>query len=170
MRIYLIGFMGSGKTTIGKQVATKLNHDFIDQDQEIEKQFGMEVSKIFEVHGEKVFREAEHQFLQEFSKRENVVISTGGGAPCFYDNMEIMNQTGLTVYLNVEPKILVSRLKESGDTRPLIHGKTETELFAYVQQKLKEREVYYAKARLSVKAVNIKASDILTMLNAAVSK
>ena len=96
MRIFLIGFMGCGKTTIAKQLATLLNYQFIDQDHEIERRMGMEVSKIFEVHGEKFFREIEHQCLEEFSSHENIVFSTGGGAPCFFDNLEIMRRTPFT--------------------------------------------------------------------------
>lgn len=155
--------MGSGKTTIGKQLASQLKIQFMDQDHEIEKIMGMEVNKIFEVHGETFFRETENRLLSEFALKENIVISTGGGTPCFYNNMDIMNNSGTTIYLKADPKALVSRLKDSGDTRPLINGKSEDELLNFVKQKLSEREKFYLKAQLTVNAINLKAEDIITL-------
>lgn len=164
MRIFLIGFMGSGKTTIGKQLASKLNYTFIDQDTEIEKKFGMSVSEIFSTHGEECFRNAEKEALHSMRDQNNVVISTGGGAPCFFDNMLLMNSLGTTIYLKADPKTLASRLRHSHGTRPLILGKTDAELLSYISEKLNEREPFYSQAKLTVQSVNLRATDLVQIL------
>ena len=165
MRIYLIGFMGSGKTTIGKPLANRLGYQFIDQDTVIEKRFGMTITEIFAKIGEPKFREAEHDVLSELSEMDNVVIATGGGCPCFFNNMELMNQHGLSIYLKGDSKTLASRLKDSHGTRPLIKDKTETELIQYITDKLHEREPFYSQAKQTVQAINLKVEDILHLLD-----
>ena len=165
MRIYLIGFMGSGKTTIGKPLAAKLGYQFIDQDDIIEKKFGMTITEVFASFGEPKFRETEHQVLSELSEINNVVIATGGGCPCFFHNMDLMNQHGLTIYLKGDPKTLVHRLKDSHSTRPLIKDKTEPELIQYVIDKLLEREMFYAQAKHTIQAVNLRVEDIIHLLD-----
>jgi Shikimate kinase len=164
MRIYLIGFMGSGKTTIGKPLAAKLGYQFVDQDEVIEKRFGMTITEVFAKYGEPKFRETEREVLAELSQTDKAVIATGGGCPCFFDNMETMNRHGLTIYLKGDPKTLVHRLKDSHGTRPLIKGKTEDELLQYVMDKLQERDPYYSKAKCTVEARNLKVDDILQLL------
>ncbi len=164
MRIYLIGFMGSGKTTIGKPLATKLGYQFVDQDDVLEKRFGMTITEVFASVGEPKFRETEHEVLAELSQLDNVVIATGGGCPCFFSNMELMNRLGLSIYLKGDPKTLVHRLKDSHGTRPLIKGKTEPELIQYVTDKLSEREPFYAQAKCTVQAINLRVEDIIRLL------
>jgi shikimate kinase len=163
MRIFLIGFMGSGKTTAGKTLAKALQYTFVDQDYEIETQFGMEVSSIFEQRGEDVFRQAEHQFLVDADKMQDVIISTGGGTPCFFDNMEVMNRLGATIYLDTEVNILVSRLKNTGNKRPLLAGKTDKELFDFVRLKLEERAPYYLKAQFRVRNVDRSCRQLIDL-------
>lgn len=110
VRIFLTGYMGAGKTTLGKAFARKLNIPFIDLDWYIEERFHKTVGELFTERGEAGFRELERNMLHEVAEFENVVISTGGGAPCFYDNMEFMNRTGKTVFLNVHPRCAVQTL------------------------------------------------------------
>jgi shikimate kinase len=165
MRIFLIGFMGSGKTTMGKQLAAKLGYQFVDQDHEVENKFKMSVNEIFATHGEATFRKAEREVLLSFENKENLVISTGGGAPCFFDNIQLMNKLGCSIYLKADPKTLVTRLKDSHNTRPLIKDKSEPELFDYVSEKLKERETFYNQATITIQAINLRATDIIRILN-----
>ena len=169
MRIYLIGFMGSGKTTIGKPLAKRLGYQFIDQDDVIEKRFGMTITEVFASVGETKFRETEHDILSELSQLNNVVIATGGGCPCFFDNMELMNQHGFTIYLKGDPKTLVHRLKDSHGTRPLIKGKTEAELMQYVTDKLLEREGLYSLAKSTIQSLNLKVEDILMLVEGIIT-
>jgi shikimate kinase len=164
MRIYLIGFMGSGKTTVGRPLATRLGYQFIDQDDVIEERFGMTITEIFAKVGEPEFRKTEREVLADLSQMDHVVIATGGGCPCFFDNMETMNRHGLSIYLKGDPKTLVHRLKDSHGTRPLIKDKSEEELIQYVTDKLAEREPFYSKAKYTVETRNLKVEDILQFL------
>ena len=149
MLIFLIGFMGSGKTTIGPGLAEKLGYTFVDQDELIEKHYNMTVSEVFAKHGEPKFRETEQQVLSDIVASDNLVISTGGGAPCFFNNMEFMNSHGLTVYLEAEPVTLMQRLRASTDSRPLLKGKTEEELLHFIAGKLEERNKFYHMAKFN---------------------
>ena len=165
MRIFLIGFMGSGKTTIGRQLVSMLGYKFIDQDELIEKHYNMTVSEIFATFGEEKFRETEHEVLADLiMKKDDFVISTGGGAPCFSDNMQLMNNNGMTVYLKADPKTLVHRLKDSTETRPLLKGKTELELLQFVTNKLAEREPYYNQAKLIIPTDDLQIEDVIIKL------
>lgn len=146
-RIFLIGYMGAGKTTLGKAFAREMNLSFVDQDWYIEERFHKTVQEIFAERGEQGFRELERQMLHEIAEFENVVISTGGGAPCFYDNMEFMNQKGETVFLNVAPDVLFSRLKIASQNRPILRGKTNEELKAFIAKALDKRAPFYSKAK-----------------------
>jgi shikimate kinase len=116
-RLYLIGYMGCGKSTIGKRLAKEKRWAWLDTDRFIENRFRKSISDIFSEYGEEKFREIEHKILLEVSEYENVVISTGGGMPCFYNNMEIMNATGTTIYLKLDEKTLFSRLKHTKNER-----------------------------------------------------
>ena len=131
VRIFLTGYMGAGKTTLGKAFARKLNVPFIDLDWYIEERFHKTVGELFTERGEAGFRELERNMLHEVAEFENVVISTGRGAPCFYDNMEFMNRTGKTVFLNVHPDVLFRRLRIAKQQRPILQGKEDDELMEY---------------------------------------
>ena len=146
-RIFLIGYMGAGKTTLGKAFAREMNLSFVDQDWYIEERFHKTVQEIFAERGEQGFRELERQILHEVAEFENVVISTGGGAPCFYDNMDFMNQKGDTVFLNVTPEVLFSRLKMASQNRPILRGKTNEELKAFIAKALEKRAPFYSMAK-----------------------
>jgi shikimate kinase len=149
-RIYLLGFMGSGKTTHGKTIARMMGYDFVDMDKWIEETTGLTVPEIFNTQGEPWFREQERRAIVELSKRERVVIATGGGAPCHGDNMELMKQSGLTIYLKLSPEALLSRLKVSKNKRPLLEGKSEEEMRQTIKEMLHQREPFYNNADMII--------------------
>ncbi|MBP3553928.1 MAG: shikimate kinase [Bacteroidaceae bacterium] len=147
-RIILIGYMGAGKTTLGKSLARHLGLEFIDLDWYIENRFHQSVSQLFATRGEEGFRKIEQNMLHEVAEFEDVVISAGGGTPCFFDNMEYMNQQGLTVYLKATPEILRTHLRMGKQKRPLIAQKNDEELDIFIRESLDKRESYYNQARL----------------------
>ena len=134
IRIFLTGYMGAGKTTLGKALARELHIPFIDLDWYIEERFHKTVGELFSERGEASFRELEKNMLHEVGEFEDVVISTGGGAPCFFDNMEYMNRVGTTVFLDVDPKVLFSQ------------GKKDDELLDFIVQALEKRAPFYRQA------------------------
>jgi len=106
----------------------------------------------------------ERKAIQDLIKKDNIVISTGGGAPCFFDNIHVMNKNGITIYLKLKPEVLRSRLRYAQDSRPLIKGKTEGELLEYIQTKLADREPYYLKANHVIESIDLKADDLVNLL------
>jgi len=146
-RIFLIGYMGSGKTTIGKILAAKMGYSFLDMDKHIEEKTFKSVSQIFAEQGEDEFRKLEKQCLHEVSKFDKVIISTGGGVPCFFDNMEYMNAHGLTIYLKLTPDQLANRLETSrANKRPLLAERKGEELIRFIAEALEVREPFYNQA------------------------
>ena len=151
MKIFLIGYMGSGKSTVGRIVAKRLKLRLLDMDDIIEQKHGMSVARFFEKHGEEKFREEEHNTLTQLIKEENVIISTGGGTPCFYNNMELMNKSGLTIYLSLTPPVLAKRLKTTNLTsRPLLAKLNHAELEQYIRGNIEVRQEFYNKAKVIV--------------------
>ncbi len=138
--------MGSGKSTVGKGLAKALNLDFIDLDNYIESRNHRTIPTIFEQDGEDGFRKLEQKALHEVSEFENIIIATGGGAPCFFDNMELIKKTGKSLYLNGTPRILAERLRRSKTERPLIKGKSEKELISFIHETLEKRSKWYKQA------------------------
>ena len=149
-RIILVGYMGAGKTTVGRQLAMTLGLQFYDLDWYIEMRYHKKVSEIFAEEGEEYFRELERRMLHEVAEFEDVVISCGGGTPCFYDNMAYMNQQAETVYLKLTPEVLCMHLKMGRTVRPLILGKTEEELQQYIRESLVVREPFYTQAKHTI--------------------
>ncbi len=139
--------MGAGKTTLGKVLAESLGLPFYDLDWYIESRMMKTVPQLFAERGEEGFRKVEHNMLHEVAEFEDVVISCGGGTPCFYDNMEYMNAQGDTVYLKASPEVLYAHLQMGKVERPLLKNKTREEMQAFIQEQLAEREKYYTKAR-----------------------
>jgi shikimate kinase len=125
MRIFLIGFMGSGKSSMGAAISSDLGLRFIDLDKAIESKFGKDIPAIFATDGEKHFRELEQQTLQELLEEDDYVMACGGGTPCFFDNMDRMNEAGVTIYLKMSTDVLADRLQTETETRPLLAGKAE---------------------------------------------
>jgi shikimate kinase len=148
MKIFLIGFMGSGKTYLGKQLASKLGFLFVDVDSIIENTEGVTIAQLFDNQGETYFRKIESERLQGLGKWDEVIISTGGGAPCFHDNMDWMNAHGITVYLKTDLNLLLNRLKSETENRPLLRGKTDAELLEFIKNKVRERTPFYEKAKI----------------------
>ena len=146
-RIILIGYMGAGKTTIGRQLAMALGLQFYDLDWYIETRYHKKVSEIFAEQGEEHFRDLERRMLHELAEFEDIVISCGGGTPCYYDNIQYMNQQAETVYLKLAPEVLCMHLKMGRTVRPLILGKSEDELLQYIKDSLREREPFYSQAK-----------------------
>lgn len=146
-RIFLIGYMGAGKTTLGKAFARAMGLTFVDLDWYIEERFHKSIRQLFAERGEEGFRELEKRMLHEAGDFEDVVISVGGGTPCFFDNMEYMNEAGETVFLDVNLQVLFRRLKVAKQQRPLLDGKTDEELKAFIQEALQKRLPFYTKAK-----------------------
>ena len=145
-RIILIGYMGSGKTTVGKALSKETGMMFYDLDWYIESRMRKTVSQIFAEKGEEGFRKIEYNMLHEVAEFEDVIISCGGGTPCFFDNMDYMNQQGDVIYLKATPETLYKHLLMAKVERPLLKDKTPEELIAYITEHLKEREPFYEKA------------------------
>jgi len=165
--IFLIGFMGSGKSTIGRHLARALNRQFIDLDNHIEEKFRTTIPLFFKEFGEAGFRDAERSALHDMKEMKNVVVATGGGTPCFFDNMEFMNKHGITVYIKVSPEELANRLHSSKTVRPLIQGKSKEELINYIIGKLAEREPFYNKARIIADGERLNLDDYLRVIEGA---
>lgn len=146
-RIILIGYMGSGKTTIGKALSKAVGMPFYDLDWYIESRMRASVKQIFDQRGEDGFRRIEHNMLHEVAEFEDVIISCGGGTPCFFDNMDYINRQGETVYLKCAPDVLYKHLKMGKTVRPLLLGKTPDEVRKFIEKQVKEREPYYSRAK-----------------------
>lgn len=147
-RIFLIGYMGAGKTTLGKVLARRMQLSYIDTDHFIECRYHKKVSDIFAHEGETRFREIEHRILLELSELEDTVVSTGGGLPCFYDNMQVMNRAGITVYLEVSVEELAARLEASKNVRPVLKNRSGSELTDFIKGSLAQRSDFYKQARI----------------------
>lgn len=146
-RIILIGYMGAGKTTVGRALSKELGIPFYDLDWYIENRRRKTVSEIFSEQGEEGFRKIEHNMLHEVAEFEDVIISCGGGTPCFYDNIDYMNQQGQVVYLKATPEVLYQHLIMGKGDRPLLKGKSKEELMTFITEQLKQRETFYSKAQ-----------------------
>lgn len=161
MHIYLIGFMGVGKTTIGKCLSRKLGLPFQDTDMLIEALTGLTVEEIFNTQGEAYFRQKEQEVIQNLAKGQSAVISTGGGLPCHFNNMLVLLHSGYVVYLNAKPAFLVSRLLASKKSRPLISGLNKDDLYTFVNERLSLREQYYLRANLIVDATAKSLNEVV---------
>jgi shikimate kinase len=149
-RIIIIGYMGAGKTTVGKALARELDLQFYDLDWYIESRLRKTVAQLFAERGEEGFRKVEYNMLHELAEFEDVIISCGGGTPCFFDNMDYLNQQGETVYLKATPEVLCGHLKMGKTVRPLLSGKSSEETLAFVKEQLDTREPYYNKAKHTI--------------------
>ncbi|MBF1589882.1 MAG: shikimate kinase [Prevotella shahii] len=149
-RIILIGYMGAGKTTVGKALAAELGLRFYDLDWYIESRMRKTVAQLFAELGEEGFRRIERNMLHEVAEFEGVLISCGGGTPCFYDNMQYINQQGLTLYLKASPEVLYKHLKMGKSVRPLLLNKTPEEVQRFISEQLKAREQFYTRAQFTL--------------------
>jgi shikimate kinase len=154
-RVYITGFMGCGKTTAGKKLAAALNFSFIDLDHEIEKKEQRFVREIFSDSAEEYFRRAESEALHGLDISNDTIISTGGGTPCFGDNLLYMKETGILVYIKMTPQQLMSRLGDVTGERPLLKNLKDSELADYITVKLKEREPFYNQANIVIDGMSL---------------
>jgi shikimate kinase len=162
MIIFLVGFMGCGKSYTGRTLSGLLNIPFVDMDKAIEVQEAKTVKEIFERKGEAYFREQERAFLEQLDRNQNLIIATGGGAPCFFDNMDLMNEKGRTFWLNRSKDIALGQLLKGIDKRPLLTGKSPAEVEAFYTERLAERTPFYEKATFHVGDAS--AEDIAEMI------
>lgn len=163
-RIYLIGFMGSGKSFTGRRLAGELELPFIDLDDYLEEKAGRTIFRIFEEEGEAVFRKMEAAALRETERFSAAVIACGGGTPCFGDNMEWMNAHGLTIYLKTPVELLLDRLISETAHRPLLRGLDRAGLRRYIEEKLAQRGPYYRRASVIVHQAAGSSDDLVREL------
>jgi len=161
-RIFLIGYMGAGKTTLGRPLAQVMKLEFIDLDNFIEARYRKTVKEIFAEMGEEGFRKIEHRSLEEVSEYENVVIALGGGTPCFMDNMDIVKKAGVSVYLKPTEEVLLDRLIKGKHKRPLLANKNDDEILQVIREQLAWREPYYLRADIVFEASHLEnKADII---------
>lgn len=157
--IFLIGYMGCGKSTKAKQLGQRLACPVIDLDAEIVNKSGKTIAEFFEAFGENGFRSYESEMLKNFDYPQKCVVATGGGLPCFFDNMDWMNEHGETIYLKMEPSALVSRL-HNRQKRPLIKDLDDDQLLEFIKEKLQEREPFYNQAKIIIDAFDLDAEKL----------
>ena len=163
-RIYLVGYMGAGKTTAARRLAQRLGWEVADTDDLFEAKYKISVCDFFNKYDEPLYRKLESEVLKETEKLENVVISTGGGTACYFDNMDWMNQHGLTVFLHISQKAVVDRLVHAKRKRPLAEGKSEEELVAFVEQHYTGRLPFYEQAHITVKAEDLDLDSLMKQI------
>ena len=161
-RIYIVGYMGAGKTTAARRLAQRLGWEVADTDALFEEKYKISVNDFFNKYDEPLYRKLESEVLKSTESLENVVVSTGGGTACYFDNMEWMNQHGLTVFMRISPQAAVDRVIHSRHKRPLVEGKTEEELTAFVSGHYASRMPFYEQARITVKSEDL---DVEGMMN-----
>ena len=166
MKLFLVGYMGCGKSTLGRKIAKATGYTFVDMDSTIESREGASVADIFHYEGEEYFRKAERALLEELAqKEEDMIVSTGGGTPVWRDNVEFMNVAGHTVYLRRTAEQIASRLSPHGrQKRPKLRGLTDEELVAFMTKNMAEREPYYAKASVVIDCEKCSDAEIIEMI------
>lgn len=164
MRLFLIGFMGSGKSTMGRALASQLDLTFIDLDSFLEEKYFKTIPQIFAEEGEEGFRRKERNVLEEVCLFDDVIVATGGGAPCFFDNMDLMNNSGYCIFLDVHISSLVNRLLHARIERPLIKGKSPEELEAFIGMTMEKRRPFYEKAKYILRGFEITTNQIVELL------
>jgi len=168
--IFLIGFMGSGKSHWGSIWASKNGYAFYDLDEEIVKTCKMSVEDIFKKHGEEKFREMESKHLKKFENKKKCLVACGGGSPCFFDNMEWMKSHGEIIYLKASPNYILERVMDETSKRPLLKEVNTSELLFFIQKKLKEREPQYLKAHHILEVTNLTKNSLQFLFDPASEK
>ena len=164
MKIFLIGFMGCGKSKLGKSLASKTEQTFLDLDDLVEAKCKLTIPEIFAAFGESEFRQIEKEVLQSLNLVTDAIVATGGGAPCFFENMAWMNQNGLTIFIDTPTKVLADRLINARVERPLVKGKSLNELIDFIDLKLKERRPFYEQSQIIIKGVDLNVDMLLATI------
>lgn len=166
MRVFLIGYMASGKSTAAKKLATKLKLKAVDLDAEIVKTNGLSIPEIFKLRGEKSFRKTEQAELRKWTEQQDdFVMACGGGTPCFFESMDEMNAAGVTIYLEMTPKAVVDRVMSSKEERPILKGLTEEAMLEKVAFQLEKRAPFYKRAHWTINGVNLDTEDLVGMVH-----
>lgn len=155
MTIFIIGYMASGKTTFGNALAKRTGMQHIDLDFYIEQRFHTTIRDIFANKGESEFRRIEGAMLREVGEMSDIIISCGGGTPCFGDNMDYMNSKGLTVCLNASEDVIANRIINAGNKRPLMAGKSRQEIITTLREHMAVRAPFYNKAQISISSEHL---------------
>ena len=164
MRVYLIGYMGSGKTRLGMELSVKTGYPFIDTDELFVEKYRISIVDFFEKYNEVTFRKLERDLLLETIKYPDAIISTGGGTPCFHDNMDFIRKNGISIYLKMRIQSLVNRLVVVKKKRPLLKDKSLKEMESYIRGQIAEREIFYNQADFTVDAEKTDVMDVLNLL------
>jgi len=164
MKIYLIGYMGSGKSTLGRGLAEALGLSWIDLDTEIESRYKISITNFFRKYGEDSFRDVEHKVLKDIIKIPDIVVSTGGGVPCFHNNMELMSQNGLTIYLEATPELILTRIGPYAWKRPLFKQMDGADIIEKIMKHLKSRKVHYQQAHITIDASNPDIAELKKLI------
>jgi len=164
-RIYIIGYMCSGKSSISRKLANRLGYQAFDTDDLFEEKYHISVQDFFDKYGEDYFRKFESDILKKTGDMHNIVVSTGGGTPCFFDNMQWMNENGTTVFVKISPMTAVNRLLTARRKRPLIYGKNDDELRQFVENHYNSRLKYYEQAKITVKGESVDLDEIINLLD-----
>lgn len=172
MILFLVGYAGSGKSTLGRHLARRLSCQVVDTDKRVEQMVGASVADIFHYEGEEYFRQAEREALESaLSSGDTLIISTGGGLPTWRDNMEWMNGVGVTIYLKRTPEQILSRLSAYGrEKRPMFRGKSDEELLEFMREQMAMREEYYAKSKISIDCMSMSDDAAVEYIANIVSK
>lgn len=151
-RIYIIGYMGAGKSGVAKRLAARIGWQSCDTDSMFEEKYRITINDFFAKYGQDLFRKLESEILHSTAQMDNVVVATGGGTPCFFDNMDFMNNNGLTVFLSMSAKSAAIRLSQTRKKRPLTKGLSGDELLHFVEQQYEQRLPFYTQAQMTFKA------------------
>lgn len=170
-KIFLIGFMGCGKSAVAAKLSSLINCEYIDLDAIIEKKEGISITNIFKMHGESYFRTLETEILKSFdTDPRTLIIACGGGTPCFNNNIELINRSGLSVYLKTSVDTLYRRLLNESSKRPLIADKPEAELKLFIEMLLKQREEYYEKCKLIINTDELSGLEVANKIKEYISR
>ncbi|MBU1371072.1 MAG: AAA family ATPase [Bacteroidetes bacterium] len=165
-RIYLVGYMGAGKSTCARRLASKLGWESVDTDQLFETKYKIAIHDFFKKYDESLFRRLERDLLIETGNLKQTIIATGGGTPCFYNNISWMNENGLTAYLKMSPAAIANRLIHAKKKRPLILEKNSDDIYQFVKDHMRQRAIFYSQANLVIEAESLDLQDFIKQINA----
>ncbi|MDB4656222.1 shikimate kinase [Flavobacteriales bacterium] len=165
MKVFLLGYMASGKTTAAKKLAKKLDVEFVDLDKEVVRSEGMSIPEIFKIKGELGFRKLERRELRKWINKDNYVMACGGGTPCYFESMDEMNAAGVTIYLQMTAKAVVDRVQTAKEERPILKGLSEDKMLKKVAFQIEKRDPFYTRAEWTINGVNLDIDELVGMVN-----